>query len=220
MDATTTLPLYVAGVGCSGGGFAAASSAGLQLSRAKHASLTGHSRMARRVARLIPFYEYDEARFFRPTARREEIAAVAPRRLRAARRALPDALRRDSAALTGEAAEGISDLQFTAGYRVPFQFSRFVREHLKGGALRAVRGGVTVTDLDGNEFYDLTGSYGVNVFGYDFYKECIAAGRDRVARRSARCSAPIIRWSPTMCAGCARFPGSTKSRSTCPAPRR
>jgi glutamate-1-semialdehyde 2,1-aminomutase len=33
-----------------------------------------------------------------------------------------------------------------------------------------------VTDLDGNELYDLTGSYGVNVFGYDFYKECMAEG--------------------------------------------
>ena len=33
-----------------------------------------------------------------------------------------------------------------------------------------------VTDLDGNSFYDLTGSYGVNVFGYDFYKDCIARG--------------------------------------------
>jgi len=39
---------------------------------------------------------------------------------------------------------------------------------------------VTVTDLDGNRSYDLTGSYGVNVFGYDFYKECIERGSERV----------------------------------------
>ena len=32
---------------------------------------------------------------------------------------------------------------------------------------------MTVTDLDGNCCYDLTGSYGVNLFGTDFYKECI-----------------------------------------------
>ena len=39
--------------------------------------------------------------------------------------------------------------------------------------------------------YDLTGSYGVNIFGNDFYKECIA--RARSARmRSAPCSAPTI----------------------------
>jgi glutamate-1-semialdehyde 2,1-aminomutase len=39
--------------------------------------------------------------------------------------------------------------------------------------------GVTVTDLDGNVFYDLTGSYGVNIFGNDFYKECIEIGEKR-----------------------------------------
>lgn len=36
----------------------------LELSKAKHPSLTGHSRMAKRVARLLPGYAYDEARFF------------------------------------------------------------------------------------------------------------------------------------------------------------
>ena len=74
----------------------------------------------------------------------------------------------------------MSDLQFTARYRVPFQFSRMVREHLQGGAFLQSSSGTTVTDLDGNRFYDLTGSYGVNVFGYDFYKECIARGSERV----------------------------------------
>jgi glutamate-1-semialdehyde 2,1-aminomutase len=39
--------------------------------------------------------------------------------------------------------------------------------------------GVTVTDLDGNVFYDLTGSYGVNIFGNDFYKQCIASAAAR-----------------------------------------
>jgi glutamate-1-semialdehyde 2,1-aminomutase len=41
--------------------------------------------------------------------------------------------------------------------------------------------GVTLTDLDGNMFYDLAGSYGVNIFGYDFYKDCIA-GADKRAQ--------------------------------------
>jgi glutamate-1-semialdehyde 2,1-aminomutase len=39
---------------------------------------------------------------------------------------------------------------------------------------------VTLTDLDGNRLYDLTGSYGVNVFGYDFYKDCMERGFRRV----------------------------------------
>ncbi len=63
---------------------------------------------------------------------------------------------------------------------MPFQFSRLVREHFQAGAFVQSSSGVSITDLDGNRLYDLTGSYGVNVFGYDFYKECIARGSERV----------------------------------------
>jgi len=31
----------------------------------------------------------------------------------------------------------------------------------------------------------MTGSYGVNVFGYDFYKDCIERGAERVSRLGA-----------------------------------
>ena len=55
-----------------------------------------------------------------------------------------------------------------------------VRRHLPSAAFLQSSTGVTVTDLDGNRFYDLTGSYGVNVFGYDFYKEAIERGAARV----------------------------------------
>jgi glutamate-1-semialdehyde 2,1-aminomutase len=152
----------------------------LALSRAKHPSLRGHARMASRIARLVPFYEYDEARFFGTDGAPAEV--VGRRREGFARLA---ALLRDRSprtlALTAEVREGVSDQRFTAAYRVPFQYSRFVREHLRTGAFVAASSGVTVTDLDGNVAYDLTGSYGVNVFGYDFYKDCIARGAERVA---------------------------------------
>jgi glutamate-1-semialdehyde 2,1-aminomutase len=55
-----------------------------------------------------------------------------------------------------------------------------VRAHLPLGTFLQSSEGVTVTDLDGNRFYDLTGSYGVNVFGYDFYKGTIERGAARV----------------------------------------
>ena len=158
----------------------------LELSRAKHPSLTGHARMARRLARWVPFYEYGEAEIFRCDGAPYEIAA----RRRAGFLRLAELYRTRfarSAALTAEAAAGLSDLQFTAAYRVPFQFSRYVREHLKGGAFVAGTEGVTVTDLDGNRFYDLTGSYGVNVFGHDFYKGCIDEGAAR-----ARALGPVL----------------------------
>jgi glutamate-1-semialdehyde 2,1-aminomutase len=151
----------------------------LALSKAKHRSIEGHARMSRRLARLLPFYEYDESQFFRADDAPAEIETS--RRLAFGR--LTELYRTrfaKTAQLTAEAAAGISDMQFTARYRVPFQFSRKVRENLKGGSLLKSSSGVTVTDLDGNSFYDLTGSYGVNVFGYDFYKDCIAKGEERV----------------------------------------
>ncbi len=151
----------------------------LQLSLAKHRSLTGHSRMARRFASLVPFYEYDESRFFRADAAPEEVAAA--RRAGFRRLAAVFAERfKKTAQLSAEIAGSVSDLQFTSRYRVPFQFSGFVRRHFKAGSFLESSSGVTVTDLDGNRLYDLTGSYGVNVFGYDFYKECIERGSERV----------------------------------------
>jgi glutamate-1-semialdehyde 2,1-aminomutase len=151
----------------------------LELSKAKHPSLTGHSRLARRVASLVPFYQYDEERFFSADGAPE--AVVAQRRGDFERLSrLYRARCARSLELTAEVTGLISDLQFTGLYRVPFQFSRFVREHLPIGAFLDSSAGVRVTDLDGNAFFDLTGSYGVNLFGYDFYKECISRAEERV----------------------------------------
>jgi glutamate-1-semialdehyde 2,1-aminomutase len=85
-----------------------------------------------------------------------------------------------TAALTAEVQDGVSDLQFTGAYRVPYQFSGHVRRHLCAGSFVAASGGVMLTDLDGNRLYDLAGSYGVNLLGYDFYKGCIERGAARV----------------------------------------
>ena len=151
----------------------------LELSRAKHRSLAGHSRMAKRVARLMPFYDYDETRFFSSD---KAPADIVQRRREGFSRLVTIYKERftKTAALTSDAAERISDLQFTGSYRVPFQYSAHVRQHLQGGSFLHSSAGVQVTDLDGNNFYDLTGSYGVNVFGYDFYRKCIAEGGARV----------------------------------------
>jgi glutamate-1-semialdehyde 2,1-aminomutase len=150
----------------------------IELSRAKHRSLAGHSKMSRRVARLVPFYEFDINDFFHTDGAPHEVAtkrqdgffrlaALYQQRFAQSRKA------------TAEAATQISDLQFTQAYRVPFQYSRLVRENLGAGSFLQASSGVTVTDLDGNVFYDLTGSYGVNIFGNDFYKECIEIGEKR-----------------------------------------
>jgi glutamate-1-semialdehyde 2,1-aminomutase len=148
------------------------------LSRAKHRSLTGHSKMSKLVARLVPHYEFDIGEFFAADGAPKEVATQRQdgffrlAGLYATRYA-------KGRQMTVEAAGRISDLQFTETYRVPFQFSRLVREHLSTSAFVQSSSGVTVTDVDGNVSYDLTGSYGVNIFGNDFYKECIAEGEKR-----------------------------------------
>jgi glutamate-1-semialdehyde 2,1-aminomutase len=151
----------------------------LQLSRAKHPSLAGHPRLSRLLSRLVPFYEYDDGTFFRSDDAPPEIAGQ--RRLGFDRLAGFFRDRSPKTSRAGEAIEvGLSDLQFTSAYRVPFQYSRYVKRHLPVGSFLSESSGVLVKDLDGNAAYDLTGSYGVNLFGYDFYKDCIDAGIDRV----------------------------------------
>ena len=153
----------------------------VELSLAKHPSLGGHTRMARRVARWLPGYAYGEQRFFDSDG--------APPAVQAQRRAgffrLCDTLMRRherSVAWTQKASESIADLQFTAAYRVPYPYSPFLRRHLTIGAFVQASDGVTLSDLDGVRLYDLTGSYGVNLFGNDFYTACIAEGSRRVAQ--------------------------------------
>lgn len=150
----------------------------LALSRAKHRSLAGHSKMSRAAAKLIPHYEFDIDDFFRSDG---APAAIATQRQDGFFRlaGLYKERYAKGRAMTSEAASRISDLQFTRAYRVPFQYSRLVQEYLGTGAFMESSSGVTVTDIDGNVFYDLTGSYGVNIFGNDFYKECIAKGEAR-----------------------------------------
>ncbi|WP_216850934.1 aminotransferase class III-fold pyridoxal phosphate-dependent enzyme [Acidisphaera sp. L21] len=174
-----TMVPYAAGSAVALGALFTRGKARLELSRAKHRSLTGHAKMSRRVAGLIPFYEFDETRFFRCDSPTDAVAAQRREGFMALSRLYAERFAK-TRAQTASVADGLSDLQFTGAYRVPFQFSRMVRQHLSAGSFLSASAGVTLTDLDGNTFYDLTGAYGVNLFGQDFYKACIAAGAAKV----------------------------------------
>lgn len=120
--------------------------------------------MAKRLARLLPGYHFDEQMFFKcdnapleiQNLRRQAFFKISE--VLKARHPL-------SIQASATAREDITDMQFIAAYRVPFQFSPLVQAHLKVGSFLQSAAGVHVTDLDGQSFYDLTGSYGVNVFG-------------------------------------------------------
>src|SRR6201992_1482351 len=175
MDTSISILSLAAGAVVATAAVAPKVKARIELSRAKHRSLAGHSKMSRRIARLVPFYEFDINDFFRADGAPGDVATKRQDgffRLAA----LYQERFAKSKKQTAEAAGQISDLQFTQAYRVPFQYSRLVRENLGAGSVLHGSSGVNVTDLDGNVFYDLTGSYGVNIFGNAFYKVGIHVG--------------------------------------------
>ncbi len=152
----------------------------LTLSRAKHPSLGGHVRMAKRVAGQMPAFSVAPDQWFAADGAPAEVAL---RRQAAFDRlgATFAARYPKSLALTRETRAGLSDLQFTSAYRAPFPFAKRVRETLGTGSFLDRSEGPIVIDLDGNRLIDVTGSYGVNLFGYEFYKQTIAEGAAIVA---------------------------------------
>jgi glutamate-1-semialdehyde 2,1-aminomutase len=152
----------------------------LELSFAKNPSLAGHPRMARRFAALIPYYSYNEQNAFSLDGAPETVVLMR----KAALAALTENYHTrytKSLQLSTEVEKNISDMQFINAYRVPFQFRELISTSFKPASFVESTSGVTVKDLDGNVFYDLAGSYGVNVFGYDYYKDSIIRGSALVA---------------------------------------
>ena len=152
----------------------------LRLSRAKHPSLGGHAKMSRRLARLTSFFDYGADRYFSSDLAPEDVAAR--------RRSAMERLRQRVAATSPQTLSysqslesGISDVQFTSHYRVPFPYRNLLPAEFKFGSVVTQTRGTELRDLDGNWRYDVSGSYGVNVFGYDFYKECLQQGYAMVA---------------------------------------
>lgn len=140
-----------------------------ELSRAKHRSLTGHSNMSRTIARLVPFFSYGEQRFFSCDAAPTSVAGARRAGFFRLAESFADGAQ-ESRALHQRLEPHFSDLQFTSRYRVPFPFSALVRQHLSLCVFVTRSRGVMVEDVDGRSYHDVTGSYGVNLLGYEFYK--------------------------------------------------
>lgn len=149
-----------------------------RLSRAKLPGLVGHARMAKRLARWMPALDYGPQQFFGCDGAPAEVIALRQQGFAELAQTLDARFGRTWAA-SERAAGSLPDARFTGRYRVPFPFAHHVKQNLKiGNVVRASRG-VQIEDLDGNWLFDLTGSYGVNVFGHDFYKQTIAEGIHR-----------------------------------------
>jgi len=151
------------------------------LSRAKHPSLRGHAKWSRRIARLIPYFEYTGDAFFRSDLAPAEVGTQRRQALEGLRARLASAS--PATCKFSQSLEAdLSDVRFTSQYRVPFPYRRALPREFRFGSIVTESRGTQLRDLDGTWRHDLSGSYGVNVFGYDFYKDCLKAGFERAAK--------------------------------------
>ena len=163
----------------------------LQLSMAKHPSLGGHLRMAKKFAAWIPGYSYNNTQWF--------VADGAPEHIGQQRKSAIERMGQtlqskspQTLAMSAELKPLISDLQLISEYRIPFQFRELMHQHIRLGSFWRESDGCYLTDMDGNRFIDVTGSYGVNLFGMDFYKKCIAQGVEFLPSvRTGKCQAIV-----------------------------
>ncbi len=85
-----------------------------------------------------------------------------------------------SIAWGNEIRESFSDLRFTDANRVPLPFVRLMREKFNLCSVVTASDGPKLRDLDDHWTLDVSGSYGVNVAGFECYKEWIQKGWERV----------------------------------------
>ena len=166
----------------------------------------------------MPFYEYTEERFFAsdgapPTVAAQRRIGIRPpgRHARVARAADARGERRARARRLRPAVH--------QAYRVPFQYRRYVARRLRVGSLLEAGAGVTVTNLDGQTDYDVSG-----LVRRQRLRLRLLQGVHRRRHRprpepGARARRRITRSSATTCAGSGRSPGWTRCRFTCPAPK-
>ncbi len=175
--------------GLAGIGTLAAAAAGwqrLQLSLAKQTGLVGHTRWAKRLARWLPGYSLGEAAFFACDDAPTDVVRSRREGFQALCKTLNDRHAR-TITVTQGLRSAIADLAFTSAYRVPFPFSTHLRSRLQVGAVVRHAEGHLIEDMDGAALVDLTGSYGVNLFGHDFYRACLDE-----AHREAGHSATVL----------------------------
>jgi glutamate-1-semialdehyde 2,1-aminomutase len=135
--------------------------------------------MSRRLSSWVSAHHYTPDTFFTADG---ASGAIVDRRMRALDRlsaSLGDRFAR-SAEWGNASSDGFSDLRFADANRVPFPFAPLMREKFNLTTVVTESNGPRLRDLDGGWSLDVSGSYGLNVAGFDRYKRWIQAGWDRV----------------------------------------
>jgi glutamate-1-semialdehyde 2,1-aminomutase len=135
--------------------------------------------LTRCFAGWVSARHYDGDRFF--AADGAPVLWVRRRREALERLANVHKARNSLSAAWGDAVhEGLSDLRFTDANRVPFPFARVMRDTFNLATVVTESSGPRLRDLDGHWNLDVSGSYGLNVAGFDRYKAWIEQGWELV----------------------------------------
>jgi glutamate-1-semialdehyde 2,1-aminomutase len=133
---------------------------------------------SRRLSRWVKAYHYTEEEFLRadgagqPWVERRRSALDRLGQLLQAQHAR-------STAWANEVRNSFSDLRFTDANRVPFPFMRVMREKFSLCSVVTASHGPRLENLDGYWTIDVSGSYGLNVAGFDRYKDWMQKGWER-----------------------------------------
>src|SRR5215470_2928418 len=135
--------------------------------------------LSRRLAGWVRPRSYSDDEFFRADG--ADDATVARRRAGIERLSARLRLAAPRSRAWGdEIRDGFSDLRFADANRVPFPFARFMRERFNLCTVVTESDGPRLRDLDGRWTLDVSGAYGLNVAGFDRYKDWMARGLERV----------------------------------------
>ena len=135
--------------------------------------------LSRRIAKWVKSRDYSEEEFFRADGADERWTT----RRKSALNRLSNYFQTQcskSIAWGNAMREHFSDLRFADAGRVPFPFMRIMRENFNLCSVVTASDGPKLRDIDNNWTLDLSGSYGVNVAGYNRYKEWMQKGLERV----------------------------------------
>jgi len=139
------------------------------------------SLLIRPLSHIMPSYSYDTEKFFRADNAPEDVVET--------RKAAFDELRviwqekwPKSIEMADYLKASFSDLRFAAANRVFMPFSKILSQALEPCTVVTQTERMDMEDVDGNWLTDVSGSYGVNVCGYDKYKKFIKEGWKRVEK--------------------------------------
>jgi len=126
------------------------------------------------VVDLIPRFAIEKSNFFNADGATPEVAAKREAALEKLKKGWQSKFKQ-CLDFGAELKTLISDVRFTSGRCFP-PFNKVVNEYLDPSMALAKTNGPNVIDIDGNSAMDISGSYGVNVCGYEAYKGFITEG--------------------------------------------